>query len=100
MQFNREYVTLFIHFSMSRLILFRTVGTEKGTCPLLSVQPCRGLLDEKFQIVIMNLLPNQEVTIYCLHQSEDKDFWEAFGHYISDEHGTVTGEWDSLLHNP
>ncbi|KAG1953515.1 acyl-coenzyme A thioesterase 1-like isoform X2 [Pimephales promelas] len=75
----------------------RTVGTEKGTCPLLSVQPCRGLLDEKFQIVIMNLLPNQEVTIYCLHQSEDKDFWEAFGHYISDEHGTVTVAKDESL---
>ncbi|XP_056116418.1 acyl-coenzyme A thioesterase 5-like [Rhinichthys klamathensis goyatoka] len=75
----------------------RTVGTEKGTCPLLSVQPCRGLLDEKFQILIMNLLPNQEVTIYCLHQSEDKDFWEAFGHYISDEHGIVTVAKDKSL---
>lgn len=97
---TQQYMTLFRHFSMSHLILFRTVVTDNGTCPLLSVQPSRGLVDEKFQIVIMNLLPNQEVTIYCLHQSEDKDFWQAFGHYISDEDGIVTGAWDSPLHDP
>lgn len=65
-----------------------------GKYPLLSVQPIRGLLDETFQIAVMNLLPSQEVTLHALHQSEDKDFWEAFGHYISDEHGTVTGATD------
>lgn len=62
-----------------------------GKIQLMSVQPSRGLVDERFQIVIENLLPNQAVTLHALHQSEDKDFWEAFGHYISDEHGTVTG---------
>ncbi len=77
-------------FNLS-FIVYRTVSTERGTCPLLAVQPKRALVDEKFQIDIMNLLPNQKVTLYSLHQSEDKDFWEAFGHYISDECGTVTG---------
>uniref|UniRef100_A0A672T579 Acyl-CoA thioesterase 16 n=1 Tax=Sinocyclocheilus grahami TaxID=75366 RepID=A0A672T579_SINGR len=63
----------------------------KRTCPLLSVQPVRGLVDEKFQFVVTNLPPNQKVTLHSLHQSDDKDFWEAFGHYVSDEHGSVTG---------
>nr|XP_055045755.1 acyl-coenzyme A thioesterase 1-like isoform X1 [Misgurnus anguillicaudatus] len=75
----------------------RSLSTEMGKSPILSVQPSRGLVDEMFQIVIMNLLPNQEVTLHSLHQSEDKDFWEAFGHYISDEHGTVTVSKDESL---
>ncbi|XP_050963261.1 acyl-coenzyme A amino acid N-acyltransferase 1-like [Labeo rohita] len=58
------------------------------------LKPIRGLVDEKFQIIVMNLPPNQKVTLHSLHQSEDKDFWEAFGHYISDEHGSVTGDKD------
>ncbi|KAI7792022.1 hypothetical protein IRJ41_020240, partial [Triplophysa rosa] len=75
----------------------RTVNIEMGKSPLLSVQPSRGLVDERFQIVIENLLPNQAVTLHSLHQSEDKDFWEAFGHYISDEHGTLTVAQDECL---
>lgn len=59
--------------------------------PVLSVQPTRALVDEKFQIVVRNLLPKQQVTLYSLHQSEDEDYWEAFGHYISDDNGGVTG---------
>jgi len=50
-------------------------------------------VDEKFRIVVTNLLPSQKVTLHSLHQTEDKNFWEAFGHYVSDEHGTVTGAW-------
>ncbi|KAJ8245533.1 hypothetical protein GJAV_G00271750 [Gymnothorax javanicus] len=57
--------------------------------PLLTVQPSRGLMDEKFEIVVQNLPPSQEVTLHSLHQSEDNDFWEAFGHYISDAQGKV-----------
>ncbi|XP_051974143.1 peroxisomal succinyl-coenzyme A thioesterase-like [Xyrauchen texanus] len=75
----------------------RTLSIETGTCPILSVHPTRGLVDEKFQIVVMSLLPNQEVTLHSIHQSEDKDFWEAFGHYKSDEHGTVTVAKDESL---
>uniref|UniRef100_A0AAY4ENL0 Uncharacterized protein n=1 Tax=Denticeps clupeoides TaxID=299321 RepID=A0AAY4ENL0_9TELE len=63
--------------------------TECSCCPLLSVRPQRGLVDEKFRIVLRNLLPKQEVTLRSLHHSEDKDFWEAFGHYISDENGVI-----------
>ncbi|MCJ8743228.1 hypothetical protein PDJAM_G00091250 [Pangasius djambal] len=68
-----------------------------GLCPLLSVQPTRGLVDEKIRIIVTNLNPNQEVTLHCLHHSEDKDFWEAFGHYVSDEHGTVTVAKDASV---
>ncbi|XP_077090093.1 peroxisomal succinyl-coenzyme A thioesterase-like [Siphateles boraxobius] len=82
---------------VSNLISLRTVSTQKRTCPLLSVHPSRGLVDEKFRIVVTNLPPSQKVTLHSLLQTEDKDFWEAFGHYISDEHGTVTGTKDESL---
>ncbi|XP_067283587.1 bile acid-CoA:amino acid N-acyltransferase-like [Pseudorasbora parva] len=64
---------------------------------MLSVQPSRGLVDEMFRIVVANLPPSQKVTIHSLFQSEDNNFWEAFGHYISDENGTVTGNKDASL---
>ncbi|KAI1882145.1 hypothetical protein AGOR_G00247660 [Albula goreensis] len=59
-------------------------------CPMLTVRPCRGLVDEKFQVVVKNLPPGLKVTLHSLHQSEDNDFWEAFGHYVSDTKGTVS----------
>ncbi|XP_053544335.1 peroxisomal succinyl-coenzyme A thioesterase isoform X1 [Ictalurus punctatus] len=65
--------------------------------PSLSIEPTRGLVDEKLRIFVTNLNPNQEVTLHCLHQSEDKDFWEAFGHYVSDGQGTVTVAKDSSV---
>ncbi|XP_063073327.1 acyl-coenzyme A thioesterase 5-like [Engraulis encrasicolus] len=65
-------------------------ASSMATCPVLSVQPTRALVDEKFQIAVRNLRPKQEVTLHSLHQSEDKDFWEAFGHYTCDENGTLT----------
>ena len=64
-----------------------------GTFPLLSVQPTRGLVDEKIQVVVRNLPPALSVTLHSLHRSEDKDLWEAFGHYTSDGQGTVTGRF-------
>ncbi|CAL8318520.1 unnamed protein product [Lota lota] len=61
-----------------------------GTSVLLSVHPTRGLVDEKFQaVVVENLPPACPVTLHCLHCSEDQDYWEAFGHYFSDHSGTV-----------
>ncbi|KAF7694092.1 acyl-CoA thioesterase 18 [Silurus meridionalis] len=66
-------------------------------CPLLSVEPTRGLVDEKLRVFVTNLNPNQQVTIHCLHYSEDRDYWEAFGHYVGDEQGTVTVAKDSSV---
>ncbi|KAG9342294.1 hypothetical protein JZ751_016796 [Albula glossodonta] len=63
--------------------------SENSTCPMLSVSPSRGLVDEKFQVVVQNLLPRQEVTLHALMRSEDDDLWEAFGHYVSDAKGAV-----------
>ncbi|XP_043092930.1 bile acid-CoA:amino acid N-acyltransferase-like [Puntigrus tetrazona] len=74
-----------------------SASTQIRTCPLLSVQPRRGLVDEKFQFAVTNLKPNQKVTLHSLHQSDDRDFWEAFGHYVSDEQGSVTGFKDESL---
>ncbi|KAL2102596.1 hypothetical protein ACEWY4_001764 [Coilia grayii] len=65
-------------------------ATSMSVCPVLSVQPTRALVDEKFKIAVRNLQPRQEVTLHSLHQSEAKDYWEAFGHYTSDENGTVS----------
>ncbi|XP_061085003.1 peroxisomal succinyl-coenzyme A thioesterase-like isoform X2 [Conger conger] len=65
--------------------------------PLLTVKPSRGLVDEKFEVVVRNLSPGEEVTLYSLHQSEDKDYWEAFGHYVSDAGGTITVAADASV---
>uniref|UniRef100_A0A671S417 Acyl-CoA thioesterase 16 n=1 Tax=Sinocyclocheilus anshuiensis TaxID=1608454 RepID=A0A671S417_9TELE len=89
--------TIFGECTQLFLVQQQTVSTQNGTRPLLSVQTSRGLVDEKFQIVVTNLPLKQEVTLHSLHQSEDNDFWEAFGQYISDEHGTVTVAKDESL---
>lgn len=63
--------------------------------PILSVLPTRGLVDEKFKVALENLPPRFPVTLHSLHQSEDKDYWEAFGYYVSDDRGRVTGRFRS-----
>ncbi|XP_070785453.1 peroxisomal succinyl-coenzyme A thioesterase-like [Enoplosus armatus] len=66
-------------------------STVSRTVPLiLSVRPTRALVDEKFKVWVENLPPGSPVTLHSLHCSEDKDFWEAYGHYISDHRGTVS----------
>ena len=59
--------------------------------PILSVCPSRALVDEKFSVVVTNLPLGCPVTIRSLHQSEDQDYWEAYGRYVSDHSGTVSG---------
>ncbi|KAF5907983.1 laminin subunit beta-1-like, partial [Clarias magur] len=89
-----KQTTVMWHFEMSTSpdnMLVKNQMLAKCLCPLLSVEPSRGLVDEKIRILATNLNPSQEVTLYCLHQSEEKDFWEAFGHYVSDDCGTVAG---------
>ncbi|XP_041637031.1 peroxisomal succinyl-coenzyme A thioesterase-like [Cheilinus undulatus] len=58
--------------------------------PVLSVRPIRALVDETFKVVVENLPPVSPVTLHSLHFSEDKDYWEAYGHYMSDPSGTVS----------
>ncbi|AWO98354.1 putative acyl-coenzyme A thioesterase 1-like [Scophthalmus maximus] len=64
--------------------------SQAATPPLLSVHPTRALTDETFEISVENLPPGRPVTLHALHCSEDQDYWEAYGHYVSDHRGTVS----------
>lgn len=66
------------------------------SCPLLSVRPLRCMVDERFDVRVQGLLPGFRVTLHAQLQSEDADFWEGFGHYVSDDSGTVTGAYKSF----
>uniref|UniRef100_A0A7N6A6J1 Acyl-CoA thioesterase 16 n=1 Tax=Anabas testudineus TaxID=64144 RepID=A0A7N6A6J1_ANATE len=68
----------------------RRLSIKSNTVPpILSVAPIRGLVDEKFKVLVENLPPAFPITIYSLHQSEDQNYWEAYGHYMSDHRGIV-----------
>ncbi|XP_038163479.1 peroxisomal succinyl-coenzyme A thioesterase-like [Cyprinodon tularosa] len=62
---------------------------EKQCCVTLSVQPSRGLVDEKFIVLVQNALPSSQLTIRALHQCEDGHSWHSFAHYTSDATGAV-----------
>ncbi|XP_006782351.1 peroxisomal succinyl-coenzyme A thioesterase-like [Neolamprologus brichardi] len=62
---------------------------RKQCCVKLSVQPSRGLMDEKFIVLVQNALPGSQLTIRALHRCEDGHSWEAFGHYTADTIGTI-----------
>ncbi|XP_072529491.1 peroxisomal succinyl-coenzyme A thioesterase-like [Salminus brasiliensis] len=70
---------------------------KRHCCPLLSVRPLRCLVDEKFEVVVQFLLPGLPVTLHAQLQSEDGDFWEAFGHYVSDASGSVKVSEDASI---
>ncbi|KAL2102599.1 hypothetical protein ACEWY4_001767 [Coilia grayii] len=90
---RKSYITLCEEVAKMNVVadtsLYRP-SSSMAVCPVLSAQPTRALVDEKLQIVARNLRPRQEVTLYSIHHTEDKDCWEAYGHYISDEHGSVS----------
>ncbi|XP_034019149.1 peroxisomal succinyl-coenzyme A thioesterase-like isoform X3 [Thalassophryne amazonica] len=58
--------------------------------PILSVVPSRALVDETFKVQVKNLPAGLPVTLHSLYRSEQKDDWEAYGHYVSDHTGTVS----------
>uniref|UniRef100_A0A667YQK4 Acyl-CoA thioesterase 19 n=1 Tax=Myripristis murdjan TaxID=586833 RepID=A0A667YQK4_9TELE len=64
---------------------------------LLSVQPSRGLVDEKFSVRVQNAPPAHPLTMHALLHSEDGDTWEAFGHYVTDSGGDVNVSEDPSL---
>ncbi|XP_017295517.1 peroxisomal succinyl-coenzyme A thioesterase [Kryptolebias marmoratus] len=70
---------------------------KKQYCVKLSVQPSRGLMDEKFVILVQNALPGSKLTLHALHQCEDGHHWQAFAHYCADATGTVIVSEDSSL---
>ncbi|KAI4788815.1 hypothetical protein KUCAC02_035617 [Chaenocephalus aceratus] len=69
----------------------------KQHCVKMSVQPSRGLVDEKFTVLVQNLLPGFQLTIHALHQCEDGHSWEAFAHYTADATGIVNVSQDPSL---
>ncbi|XP_044211588.1 peroxisomal succinyl-coenzyme A thioesterase-like [Thunnus albacares] len=66
-------------------------------CVKLSVQPSRGLVDEKFTVLVQNAPPGSQLTVHALHQCEDGHTWEAFAHYITNATGTVNVSEDLSL---
>uniref|UniRef100_A0A672G747 Peroxisomal succinyl-coenzyme A thioesterase-like n=1 Tax=Salarias fasciatus TaxID=181472 RepID=A0A672G747_SALFA len=72
-------------------------GTTNLTSVKLSVNPSRGLMDEKFVILVQHAPPDSELTVYALHQCEDGHGWDAFAHYISDATGRVNVSEDCSL---
>uniref|UniRef100_A0A672FV02 Acyl-CoA thioesterase 19 n=1 Tax=Salarias fasciatus TaxID=181472 RepID=A0A672FV02_SALFA len=70
---------------------------EKHRCVQLSVNPSRGLMDEKFVILVQNAPPGSELTVHALHQCDDGHGWDAFAHYISDATGRVNVSEDCSL---
>ncbi|XP_051239453.1 peroxisomal succinyl-coenzyme A thioesterase-like [Dicentrarchus labrax] len=69
----------------------------KQCCVKLSVQPSRGLMDEKFIILVQNAPPGFQLTVHALHKCEDGHSWEAFGHYTANATGTVNVSEDPSL---
>ncbi|XP_049429462.1 peroxisomal succinyl-coenzyme A thioesterase-like [Epinephelus fuscoguttatus] len=69
----------------------------KQCCVKLSVQPSRGLVDEKFTVLVQNLFPGFQLTVRALHQCEDGHTWDAFAHYIANATGEVNVSEDLSL---
>ncbi|XP_023147545.2 peroxisomal succinyl-coenzyme A thioesterase-like isoform X1 [Amphiprion ocellaris] len=67
------------------------------TPPIVSVLPTRGLVDEKFKVLVENLPPGRPVTVRSLHHSDNDHYWEAFGFYTSDHRGTVNVSKDQSV---
>ncbi|XP_073327977.1 peroxisomal succinyl-coenzyme A thioesterase-like [Pagrus major] len=63
----------------------------------LLVQPSRGLVDEKFIVLVQKARPGFQLTVHALHKCEIGHSWEAFGHYISNAIGTVNVSEDPSL---
>ncbi|KAM3610143.1 uncharacterized protein V6R79_026060 [Siganus canaliculatus] len=75
-----------------------TLRMEKNqVCVKLSVHPTRGLMDEKFLVLVQNAPPGFPLTVHALHHCEDGHSWEAFGHYTSSAAGTVNVSEDLSL---
>ncbi|XP_031726658.1 peroxisomal succinyl-coenzyme A thioesterase-like [Anarrhichthys ocellatus] len=70
---------------------------RKQCCVKLSVQPSRGLMDEKFIVLVQNVLPGSQLTVYAFYQCEGGHSWEAFAHYTANAAGTVNVSEDPSL---
>ncbi|KAJ7997654.1 hypothetical protein DPEC_G00214380 [Dallia pectoralis] len=71
--------------------------TGKAPSVFLVIHPSRGQIDEKLSIIVKHLTPKQEITLHALTCSDDGDYWEAFGHYVSDVTGLINVDTDASL---
>ncbi|XP_070828599.1 peroxisomal succinyl-coenzyme A thioesterase-like [Chaetodon trifascialis] len=70
---------------------------DRRRCVKLSVKPSRGLVDEKFVVLVQNVPPGFQLTIHALHKCEDGHSWEAFAHYTANAAGSVNVSEDPSL---
>ncbi|XP_068595284.1 peroxisomal succinyl-coenzyme A thioesterase-like [Brachionichthys hirsutus] len=70
---------------------------RKQFCVKLSVHPSRGLVDEKFTVLVQKAPPGFQLTIHALHKCEDGPNWEGFAHYTTSATGTVNVSEDPSL---
>ncbi|XP_031135636.1 peroxisomal succinyl-coenzyme A thioesterase-like isoform X1 [Sander lucioperca] len=70
---------------------------RKQCCVKLSVQPSRGLMDEKFIILVQNVFPGFQLTLHALYKCDDGHSWEAFAHHAASAIGTVNVSEDPSL---
>ncbi|KAF3706104.1 Acyl-coenzyme A thioesterase 4 [Channa argus] len=66
-------------------------------CVKLSVHPSRGLVDEKFIVLVQKVPPGFQLTVHSLHQCEDGHYWQAFAHHTANATGTVNVAEDPSL---
>uniref|UniRef100_H3C7U9 Acyl-CoA thioesterase 19 n=1 Tax=Tetraodon nigroviridis TaxID=99883 RepID=H3C7U9_TETNG len=52
-------------------------------CLNLSVQPSRGMVDQKFTVLVHNCPPGFQLTLHARHQSDDGHAFQAFAHYCA-----------------
>ncbi|KAM4573180.1 peroxisomal succinyl-coenzyme A thioesterase-like isoform 2-T2 [Odontesthes bonariensis] len=80
------------------MLLFDEVRMDEKQCyAKLSVRPSRGLVDEKFVVLVQNVLPGFQLTVHASHQCEDEHSWHAFAQYTADATGTVNVSEDASL---
>ncbi|KAI3370575.1 hypothetical protein L3Q82_007144 [Scortum barcoo] len=71
----------------------------QGGAPATPIQPSRGLMDEKFVVLVQNAPPGFQLTVHAhaLHQCEDGHSWEAFAHYTANATRTMNVSEDPSL---
>lgn len=67
------------------------------TNPVIIANPVKAVVDEKIEIRVENLQPNQPVTLHSLLKTDYGDLWESFAHYVSNSDGTVQVMNDTSL---
>ncbi|XP_075945918.1 uncharacterized protein LOC142947931 [Anarhichas minor] len=92
-QFQCDYLII----SVSGCLVSQFRMDRKQCCVKLSVQPSRGLMDEKFIVLVQNVLPGSQLTVYAFYQCEGGHSWEAFAHYTANAAGTVNVSEDPSL---